>query len=87
MVRVTSLLIIAASALGLSFGVRAQIEMEIHKCMVRCRHAYAKSSLKLGVKGDRIHVKFSFNSGLPHIMYYFPVSTRRNIYEYHCSDV
>ena len=29
MVRVTSLLIIAASALGFSFGVRARIEMKI----------------------------------------------------------
>ena len=42
MVRVTSLLIIAASALGLSFEVRAQTNEDI----VRCRHAYAKSSLK-----------------------------------------
>ena len=39
MVRVTSLLIIAASALGFSFGVRDRSEM---KNMVRCRHAMLK---------------------------------------------
>ena len=44
MVRIMSLLIIAASALGFSFGVRAWTEMKIW-CAVGM-HNYAKSSLK-----------------------------------------
>ena len=43
MVRVTSVLIIAASALGFSFRVEGSDRDEN---MVRCRHECAKSSLK-----------------------------------------